>query len=189
MAALGVTSASAARPTGPAATLASTPSVTFPPFEKARTARSLLSTITKSVTCAPICGPHPAPPVPMNDGPDQPCSVRATTTPSPAFPLKMKPALTTLIIAKPRARRRTREGMPLSGIWRNSRIVTAERSTVSCSVAFAAISDKEESVRMRNNLFIGVQVLRPQRAVWTCLFDEDVDLSRSSGEAADYGIG
>src|SRR2546421_12045623 len=118
----------------------------------------------------------------MNDGPDQPCPVRATTTPSPAFPLKMKPALTTLIMARPRACRRTREGTPLSGIWRNSRIVTAERSTMSCSVAFAAISDKEEIVRMRNIFFIGVQVLRRLKAAWTCLFGQVVDLSRSLGE-------
>jgi ATP-dependent exoDNAse (exonuclease V) alpha subunit len=88
-----------------------------------------------------------------------------------------------LIIAKPRARRRTREGMPLSGIWRNSRIVTAERSTVSCSVALAAISDKEESVKMKNNFFISVQVLRQLEAAWTCLFDKDVDLSRSLGKS------
>src|SRR5438132_14340750 len=118
----------------------------------------------------------------MNDGPDQPCPVRATTTPSPAFPLKMKPALTTLMMARPRACRRICEGMLLSGIWRNSRIVTAERSTMSCSVAFAAISDKEEIVRMKNSFFIVVQVLRQLEAAWTYLFDEDVDLSRSLGE-------
>src|SRR5437660_510117 len=136
-----VTSASAARPTGPAATLASAPSVTFPPLENARTALSVLSTITKSVTSAPICGPQPAPPVPMNDGPDQPCPVRATTTPSPAFPLKIKPAFTTLIMANPRARRRIPDGIPFSGMCRNSRMVPAERLTVSCSVAFAAMRE------------------------------------------------
>jgi len=53
---------------------------------------------------------------------------------------------------------------------------------MSCSVAFAAISDKEEIVRMRNNFFIVVQVLRRLKAAWTCLFREDVDLSRSLGE-------
>src|SRR5438132_9744387 len=118
----------------------------------------------------------------MNDGPDQPCPVRATTTPSPAFPLKMKPALTTLMMARPRACRRIRDGMPLSGIWRNSRIVTAERSTMSCSVAFAAISDKEESVRMRISFFISVQVLRQDDGGWTCLFGEDVDLTGLAGK-------
>ena len=52
---------------------------------------------------------------------------------------------------------------------------------MSCSVAFAAISDKEEIVRMRNNFFIGLQLLRLVEAAWTCLFSEDVDLSRSLG--------
>ncbi len=51
---------------------------------------------------------------------------------------------------------------------------------MSCSVAFAANSDKEESIRMVNSFFIGVQVLRQLEAAWTCLFDED-DLSGSLG--------
>jgi hypothetical protein len=126
--------------------------------------------------------PQPAPPVPMNDGPDQPCPVRATTTPSPAFPLKIRPALTTLIMARPRACRRMRDGMLFSGIWRNSRIVAAERLTVSCSVAFAPISDKEKIVRMENSLFIAVQLLRRLKGAWTCLFNKDVDLPRLLGE-------
>ena len=117
-------------------------------------------TITKSVTCAPICGPQPAPPVPMNDGPDQPCWVRATTTPSPAFPLIIKPAFTTLMMASPRAFRRMRDGMPFSGMCRNSLIVLADRFTVSCSVAFAPVSDKEKIVRMKNSFFIAVHLLR-----------------------------
>jgi len=53
---------------------------------------------------------------------------------------------------------------------------------MSCSVAFAAISDKEEIVKMKNSFFIVVQVLRQLEAAWTYLFDEDVDLSRSLGE-------
>src|SRR6266550_5315037 len=114
----------------------------------------------------------------MNDGPDQPCPVRATTTPSPAFPLKIKPALTTLIMARPRARRRMRDGMPFSGMCRNSRIVLADRFTVSCSVAFAPISDKEKIVRMKNSFLIAVQILRRLKGAWTCLFDKDVDLPR-----------
>ena len=60
---------------------------------------------------------------------------------------------------------------------------------MSCSVAFAAISDKEEIVRMRNNFFIDLQVLRPLKALWTCLFKEDVDLSRSLDKGDDYGNG
>src|SRR5438552_18301701 len=96
----------------------------------------------------------------MNDGPDQPCPVRATTTPSPAFPLKIKPALTTLIMARPLARRRMRDGMPFSGMCRNSRIVSADRFTVSCSVAFAAINEREKINKIENSFFIGVQVLR-----------------------------
>jgi len=61
-------------------------------------------------------------------------------------------------------------------------MVLAERFTVSCSVAFAPISDKEKIVRMKNSFFIAVQVLRRLEAAWTCLFDEDVDLPRSLGE-------
>ena len=48
-----LTAPAAVRPTGPAAALTSTPIVTFPPRENARTAASLLRTITKSVTWAP----------------------------------------------------------------------------------------------------------------------------------------
>ena len=85
-------------------------------------------------------------------------------------------------MARPRAFRRMREGIPFSGIWRNSRIVVAERSTVSCSVAFAPISDKEKIARMKNSFFIAVQVLRRLKGAWTCLFNKDVDLSRLLGE-------
>jgi len=60
-------------------------------------------------------------------------------------------------------------------------MVLAERFTVSCSVAFAPISDKEKIVRMKNSFFITVQVLRRLEAGWTCLFDEDVDFPRSLG--------
>src|SRR2546429_5804541 len=112
----------------------------------------------------------------MNEGPDQPRPVRAAVTPSPAFPLNIKPAFTTLIMARPRAFRRIRGGMPFSGMCRNSLMVLAERFTVSCSVAFAPISDKEKIVRMKNSFFITVQVLRLLKAARMCLFDEDVDL-------------
>src|SRR5947199_10137114 len=110
----------------------------------------------------------------MKEGPDQPCLVRATTTPSPAFPLNIKPAFTTLIMARPRAFRRIRGGMPSSDMWRHSRSVTAERSTVTCTVAFAPISDKEKLVAMKASLFIAVQVLRRLKGAWTCLCDNDV---------------
>jgi hypothetical protein len=98
--------------------------------------------------------------------PDQPCPVRATTTPSPAFPLKMKPAFTTLMMARPCARRRIRDGIPFSGMCRNSRIVTAEPSTVSCSVALAEISDKQEIIRMRLNVFIDAHLFRATKYPW-----------------------
>src|SRR5712692_540352 len=113
--------------------------------------------------------PPPAPPVPMNDGPDQPCPVRATTTPSPAFALKIRPAFTTLMMARPRALIRMCAGMPRSGMCRNSRIVPAERSNVCCSVAFAATSDKEKIVRTKNNFVMDVQVLRGLDAARLCL--------------------
>src|SRR2546423_15646045 len=105
----------------------------------------------------------------MKEGPDQPWLVRATTTPSPAFPLNIKPAFTTLIMARPRAFRRIRGGMPFSGMCRNSLMLLAERFTVSCSVAFAPISDKEKIVRMKNSFFIAVQVLRHLRGTRTGL--------------------
>ena len=61
-------------------------------------------------------------------------------------------------------------------------MVLAERFTVSCSVAFAPISDKEKIVRMKNSFFIAVQVLRQLKGAWTCLFNKDVDLPRLLGE-------
>lgn len=89
-------------PIGPAAALIFPPMVTFPPMEKARTASSLLSTITKSVMSAPIWRPHPTPPVAMQEGADQePSGRRAMTMPEPALPENMKPALSTEKTARP----------------------------------------------------------------------------------------
>jgi hypothetical protein len=56
------------------------------------------------------------------------------------------------------------------------------RLTVSCSVAFAPISDKEKIVRMKNSFFIAAQVLRGLKGAWTGLFNKDVDLPRLLGE-------
>src|SRR5215510_13733679 len=82
MAATGVTATDAVRPTGPAATLTSPPSVTLPPREKAFTAASVLSTITYSVTSAPTWKPKPAPPVPIAEGPLHPRSATLNDTPT-----------------------------------------------------------------------------------------------------------
>ena len=89
-------------PIGPAVALMFPPMVTFPPNENARTASSLFRTITKSVMSAPICKPHPRPPVAMHEGADQePSGSRAMTRPEPAFPEKTKPALMTWKMARP----------------------------------------------------------------------------------------
>jgi len=99
-----------------------------------------------------------------------------------SFPAKKEPGFYYADNGKAPCVRRMREGMPFSGMCRNSRIVLAERFTVSCSVAFAPISDKEKIVRMKNSFFIAVQVFRRPEAGWTCLFGEDVDLPGSLGE-------
>jgi hypothetical protein len=79
-------------PIGPALALMFPPIVTFPPIENARTASSELSTITNSVTSAPIWRPQPTPPVAMQDGADQePSGSLAITIPEPAFPENTKP--------------------------------------------------------------------------------------------------
>jgi hypothetical protein len=83
-------------PMGPAVALMLPPIVTLPPNENARTASSLLRTITKSVMSAPICKPHPTPPVAMHDGADHdPSARREMTRPDPALPEKTKPAFAT----------------------------------------------------------------------------------------------
>ena len=98
-------------PIGPAVALTLPPMVTFPPRENARTASSLLRTITKSVISAPICSPQPTPPVAMQDGADhEPSGKREMTRPEPAFPEKTKPALRTWKTARPRVRKRRNWG-------------------------------------------------------------------------------
>ncbi len=98
-------------PIGPAVALTFPPMVTFPPRENARTASSLLRTITKSVISAPICRPQPTPPVAMHDGADhEPSGKREMTRPEPAFPEKTKPALRTWKTARPRVRRMSNWG-------------------------------------------------------------------------------
>lgn len=89
-------------PMGPAVALMLPPMVTFPPRENARTASSLLRTMTKSVISAPIWRPQPTPPVAMQDGADhEPSGKRDMTRPEPAFPEKTKPALRTWKMARP----------------------------------------------------------------------------------------
>lgn len=89
-------------PMGPAAALMFPPIVTFPPMLNALTASSLFKTITKSVMSAPIWRPQPSPPVAMQEGADhEPSGSRAMTRPEPAFPLNMKPALSTWKTARP----------------------------------------------------------------------------------------
>ena len=89
-------------PMGPAVALMLPPMVTFPPREKARTASSLLRTMTKCVISAPIWRPQPIPPVAIQDGADHdPSGKRAMTRPEPAFPEKTKPALMTSKMARP----------------------------------------------------------------------------------------
>jgi len=98
-------------PIGPAVALTLPPMVTFPPRENARTASSLLRTITKSVISAPICRPQPTPPVAMQDGADhEPSGKREMTRPEPAFPEKTKPALRTWKTARPGVRRGSNRG-------------------------------------------------------------------------------
>ena len=78
------------------------PIVIFPPIENALTESSLFKTITKSVMSAPICSPHPSPPVAMQDGADhEPSGNRAITSPDPAFPENTNPALMTWNTANP----------------------------------------------------------------------------------------
>ena len=101
-------------PIGPAAALMLPPMVTFPPRENARTASSLLRTMTKSVISAPIWRPQPTPPVAIQDGADhEPSGKRAMTRPEPAFPEKTNPAFRTWKMARPMLR--SREQLELAG--------------------------------------------------------------------------
>lgn len=57
---------------------------------------------TKSVSSKPICPPKPPPPVAIADGADQvPSERRATTMPEPKRAEPRKPALNTVMIARP----------------------------------------------------------------------------------------
>ena len=67
-----------------------------------RTAAASLRMKTKSVSSKPICPPKPPPPVAMAEGADQlPSERRAITIPEPKRPEPMKPALRTVMIARP----------------------------------------------------------------------------------------
>jgi len=101
---LAVPAASALRPTGPAAIETFPPSVRDPAWAKERTAEASLRMKTKSVSSNPICPPNPAPAVAIAEGADQlPSANRATTTPEPNRPDPRKPALKTVMIARPYA--------------------------------------------------------------------------------------
>src|SRR6516162_8423490 len=91
----------------------------------------------------------------MNDGPDQPRGVRATTTPCPPLALKINPALTTLMMASPFACRSTSLGIAFSGICWNWLMIAAQRFTVSCSVASAIATARDDIARTKNTFFIG----------------------------------
>lgn len=91
------------------------PIVRFPAYAKDSTASLELSTTTKSVISAPTANPHPIPPVAIQEGADQvPSSRRAMTTPDPALPVTINPALTILNTAKPLALWSTAFGMLFS---------------------------------------------------------------------------
>src|SRR5438046_10678625 len=109
--------------------------------------------------------PDPAPPEPINDGPDHPCLVRATTTPWPPLPLKINAALTTVMIASPLECRSTSLGIPLSGICRKSRTIAAQWSTVPCSVPLAVTTDRESMARLENTFVSGLQLVRQHNRV------------------------
>jgi len=104
-------------PIGPAVAAIFPPIVTFPPSENARTASSLLRTMTKSVMSAPTWRPQPTPAVPMQEGADQdPSGSRAMTSPDPALPEKTNPALITEKIARPAGSYEYESKWPSSGI-------------------------------------------------------------------------
>ena len=67
-----------------------------------RTAAASFRMKTKSVSSNPICPPKPPPPVAIAEGADQvPSERRAMTTPEPKRPEPRKPALRTVMIARP----------------------------------------------------------------------------------------
>lgn len=67
-----------------------------------RTAAASFSMKTKSVSSNPICPPKPPPPVAIAEGADQELSERrAITMPEPKRPEPKKPALRTVMIARP----------------------------------------------------------------------------------------
>lgn len=99
---LAAPAASAFLPTGPAAIETLPPSVNVPFWENVRTAAASLRMKTKSVSSNPIWPPKPPPPVAIAEGADHVPSVRrATTTPDPNLADPRKPALKTVIIARP----------------------------------------------------------------------------------------
>ena len=99
---LAAPAASAFLPTGPAAILTFPPRVREPCCEKVRTAEASLRMKTKSVSSNPICPPNPPPTVATAEGADQvPSANRATTTPEPKRADPRKPALKTVMIARP----------------------------------------------------------------------------------------
>ena len=99
---LAAPAASAFLPTGPAAIDTLPPNVMEPACAKVLTALVSLRMNTKSVSSKPICPPKPPPTVPIALGADhEPSLRRATTTPEPKRPLPRKPALKTVITARP----------------------------------------------------------------------------------------
>src|SRR5205823_6255639 len=78
--------ADASRPTGPAATAASTPSFTLPSSRPLKPSR-LVNTRTRSVACTPSCSPKLPPPIFINEGGlHLPLSIRCDTSPLPYSP-------------------------------------------------------------------------------------------------------
>lgn len=113
--------ASALRPTGPAARETLPPRVREPAWAKVLTALRSLRIKTKSVSSKPIWPPKPAPAVAMALGAlQEPSGRRATTRPLPKRPEPRKPALRTVMMARPLALARMEGGMTLSGpkAWR-----------------------------------------------------------------------
>lgn len=99
---LAAPAASALRPTGPAAIDTLPPRVKEPCCENVRTAAASFRMKTKSVSSKPICPPKPPPPVTSAEGADQvPSERRATTIPEPNRADPRKPALMTVIMARP----------------------------------------------------------------------------------------
>jgi len=120
---LAAPAASAFLPTGPAAIDTLPPKVKLPTCANVFTAIASFKINTKSVISNPICPPKPPPTVPIALGADQvPSARRATTTPEPKRPDPRKPALKTVMMARPLALARMEGGIILSGpkAWRGS---------------------------------------------------------------------